>query len=303
MHLPVQQILPVAYGDSEICSDGQVHANARGMSLIEIMMVLAVVGLIVGSILTGLGSGRVAESTRASNQLANTIRFAFNKARVTGAHIRMHIDLDAGLVTLQKADEAMYLPATDRDGRLTVIDESRQRERDERDKQIAEQYNRSIQGRALGVGARLSGNDTDDAPAADTDLEAYDPYATPPKTVPRRKPPLFSAFTEEDDQSHSELRKPLKFPATTKIKSVRTSDDFKATTEGDAYLYFFPQGRTQQAHIQIVATADETDGYTIITHPLTGRIEVKDGLIDLELPTDPRDAEDDLGEREQRRAF
>ncbi len=273
------------------------------MSLIEIMMVLAVVGLIVGSILTGLGSGRVAESTRASNQLANTIRFAFNKARVTGSYIRMHIDLDAGVVMLQKADEAMYLPATDRDGKITVIDESKERDREARDKQAAEQYNRSIQGRALGAGARLGAGDTEGQPEADTDLAPYDPYATPPKTVPRRKPPLFAAFGEEDDGSHSELRKPLKFPATTKIKSVRTVDDFKAITEGDAYLYFFPQGRTQKVHIQIVATADETEGYTIIAHPLTGRVEVKDGLIDLELPSDPRDEEDDLGNREQRRAF
>jgi len=262
------------------------------MSLIEIMMVLAVVGLIVGSVLTGLGSGRVAESARASNQLANTIRFAFNKARVTGSHIRLHIDLEAGLLTLQKADAAMYMPATDRDGKVVEIDASKERDRDQRDKQIAEQYNRSLQGRALGAG----GGDTDGE--GDT---GYDPYATPPKTVPRRKPPLFAAF--DDDKSHSELRKPLKLPATMKIVSVRTADDFEPITKGETSLYFFPQGRTQQAHIQIASTSDETDGYTVVTHPLTGRVEVKDGLIALELPSDPRDEEDDLGNRSQRRAF
>jgi len=279
-------------GEGKLCSVGQVRANERGMSLIEIMMVLAVVGLIVGSVLTGLGSGRVAESTRASNQLANTIRFAFNKARVTGSHIRLHIDLDAGLLTLQKADAAMYMPATDRDGKVVEIDESKERDRDQRDQQIAEQYNRSLQGRALGAGG---GGETEG------DTDAYDPYATPAKTVPRRKPPLFAAF--DDDKSHSELRKPLKLPATMKIVSVRTADDFKPITKGETSLYFFPQGRTQQAHIQIASTTDEGDGYTVVTHPLTGRVEVKDGLLDLELPSDPRDEEDDLGNRSQRRAF
>src|SRR5688572_13264236 len=122
---------------------------SRGMTLVEVLIVLAISALLIGGVATGLGAGRQAEVSRATNQLANTVRFAFNKARVTGTYYRLLINIDEGAFSMQRGDNRMYLPATDRYGRIRVVDPTKEKERDERDKRAEENYNRSLQGRIL----------------------------------------------------------------------------------------------------------------------------------------------------------
>lgn len=306
--------------------------GARGMTLIETLIVMAIAALLIGAALTGIGATRQAEVARATNQLANTIRFAYNKARVTGAHYRLLIDLDKGQFSLQRGDSSMYLPATDRYGRQLVIDPSRAKEKEERDKRAEENYNRSLQARVLDavkgapvgmgpggapVGAKpgqppktgtpgqpAKAGATPGQPAApssSTSSSSPDKYITPPKKVPRQKPPLWGAF--EDDNSLSELKKPFKFPAEVKVVSVRTADDLKPITKGEANLYFFPQGHTQLTHIHVQAVENPDDKYTIVVKPLTGRVEIQEGFIDMTLPDDPTTVRDDLGKRQNRRQF
>ena len=80
------------------------------------------------------------------------------------------------------------------------------------------------------------------------------------------------------------------------------SDDFKPITEGEASIFFFPRGQTQQAHIQLEDEEVEAK-YTIKVQPLTGRVTIVDGHEDLVLPEDPTDEEDELGARFERRTF
>ena len=51
--------------------------------------------------------------------------------------------------------------------------------------------------------------------------------------------------------------------------------------KGRAYLYFFPDGHTERA---IVRLNDGDDFYSLVVHPLTGRVEVMSGKVDI-----PRD--------------
>ena len=113
-----------------------------------------------------------------------------------------------------------------------------------------------------------------------------DKYTVQPKKVPRRKPPIFGAF--DDDNSLSELKKPFKLPKTVKVVSVQTADDIKPITTGEASIYFFPQGHTQLAHIQIEEIEHPENAFTIIIKPLTGRVEIQEGKINLALTDDPR---------------
>jgi hypothetical protein len=122
-----------------------------------------------------------------------------------------------------------------------------------------------------------------------------------PKKVPRRKPPIFGAF--DDDNSLSDLKKPFKLPKTIKVVSVQTAEDPKAITRGEASIYFFPQGHTQLAHIQIEEIEHPENAFTIIIRPLTGRVEIVDGKVDLTLADDPTAIKDDLGRRQTRRSF
>jgi general secretion pathway protein H len=267
------------------------------MTIIEIMIVIGVVALMVGMAIIGFGAGRSAEVSRATNQIANFVRYGYDKARVTGDYYRLHIDLDAGTIALQQGDDRMYLPATDRDGKIAEIDLDKLEEQAERDKRAEEAYNRSVQSQVYnegsgGGGGGGGGDEGEDA--------GYDPYAAQRRTVPRRRPPLFDSF--EDENSLSQLAKPIQLPEGVKINYVRTADDLLPITKGEASLFFFPRGRTQEAHIQL--EDEELDArYTIKVQPLTGRVTIVDGHEDLVLPDDPTNEEDELGERYERRTF
>jgi general secretion pathway protein H len=269
----------------------------RGMTLIEIMIVMGVLALIVGMAVMGFGAGRSAEIGRATTQIANLARYGYDKARVTGDYYSLLIDLDEGTISLQQGDDRMYLPATGRDGKILEIDEGKLEDQKARDERAEEAYNRSVQSQVYNAEASGGPAGGDD----EGEDAGYDPYAAQRRTVPRRRPPLFDSF--EDENALSELAKPIKLPEGVKIVYVRTADDLKPITKGQASLFFFPRGQTQEAHIQLEDQEVEDGRYTIKVQPLTGRITIVDEHVDLVLPEDPSDEEDELGERLERRTF
>jgi general secretion pathway protein H len=272
--------------------------------MIEILIVIAIIGLAVGLVAFSFGSGRLAETQRRTDQVAATIRFGFDKARVTGTHLRLAIDLDKGTFTLQEAPSAMYLPATDREGKIYTLDAEKLKEREERDKRAEESYNASIASKIVPGGApSASASGTGGGMGGLFGMlgGAMGAGMTPtPKQVPRRRPPLYAAF--EDPGTISVLRAPIKLPEGAKIESVRTDSDPAPLTKGQTALFFYPSGRTQKAHIQIVDGPTET-AYTIVVEPLTGRVTVEPGRKPLELPAEVLAGEDDLGRERKRRSF
>jgi general secretion pathway protein H len=277
------------------------------MTIIEVLIVLAVFALMVGMILVGFSTSRQAEVIRGINSVANTMRYGYDKARVDGTYFRLLIDMDGQAFALQQGDGKMYLPATDRDGKIVEIDESKEEERADRDRRAEESYNRSLQSQIYGraddaADVEEAGVEEADGGAGGAD-EAEDldaAYKPAPKTVPRRKPPLFSSFEEEN--AISGIAKPIKLPEGVKVVYVRTDADPKPITEGEASIYFFPRGRTQKAHIQLEDEGSDAE-WTIKLEPLTGRVTIVEGHEDLVLPDDPEDEEDDLGKEFGRRTF
>ncbi|PRQ03653.1 hypothetical protein ENSA5_13460 [Enhygromyxa salina] len=264
------------------------------MTLIEILVVLLIVGLIMWSASMSMGAANQAEVVRSTNQLAATIRFAYDRARFTGAYYRIHVDFEHRSFHLQRAEEAMYLPSTTRDGELLVRDAKTVEDQTQRDQQAAEAYYSSIAAAVMGAGS------SDDP---------FDPYSVQKKEVPRQRPPLFEAF--EADATLGDLGQPIEFPDGVEILSVQTDADPEPITEGEADLYFFPRGQTQLAAIQLkgkpklrerVIGEDDIE-YTILVQPLTGKVRVESGIIDLELPQIVDDVEDDLGDKIERRGF
>lgn len=273
---------------SAVASRARRLRRQAGITLIEILIVMAVMGLMVGMVVVGFGAGRQAEISRATNQIANTVRYGYDKARTGGDYYRMLINLDDSTFSLQVGDDAMYLPATDRDGEIIEIDDRKLEEQADRDLRAEQSFNRSVQAAAY----REDEGDTDGAGAA--------AYQAQPRKVPRRKKPLFEAFEPENELTG--LAKPFSLPEGVKITYVRTADDLLPITKGEASIVFFPRGRTQKAHIH-VESDDQVTKYTIKIEPMTGRVTVVDGLEDLVLPDDPTDEEDHLGKEHRRRTL
>ncbi|MFV8749828.1 pilus assembly FimT family protein [Nannocystaceae bacterium ST9] len=271
---------------------------ARGLSLIEILVVLFILGLIMWSASVSMGAASQAEVIRSTNQLAASLRFAYDRARFTGQHYRVHIDFEKRSFQLQRAEEAMYLPATDRDGELIKFDAKKAEAKAARDKAAAEAYFSTL---AAAIYAK--------ADEGEDGAMAGDPYKPQPKDVPRARPPLFEAF--EDDQTLGELGKPIVLPEGVEILSVQTDSDPLPITSGQADIYFFPRGQTQLTHIQLkgkpklrdrIIGEDDIE-YTIIVQPLTGKVRVEAELIDLKLPKAVGEGKDELGNETERRSF
>jgi general secretion pathway protein H len=251
------------------------------------VIVIAVLALVFGMMVVGFGGTRSAELARTVNQIANVIRYGYDKARVTGEHYRLRIDLEERSFALQQGDGRMYLPATDRDGEIIERDERKEEEREARDRRAEEAFNRSVQAEVFREGD-------------DGEVGSYDPYRATRRRVPRRRPPMFDAFEEENVLSG--LKDPFVLPEGMKITSVRTADDLQAITSGEASIYFFPRGRTQEAHILLEDERSDAR-YTIKLAPLTGRVTIEEGHQELKLPTDPSKTEDDLGRQQRRRTL
>jgi general secretion pathway protein H len=83
-----------------------------------------------------------------------------------------------------------------------------------------------------------------------------------------------------------------------KFRQVQTIHDDAARTTGRAYLYFWPGGLTERAVIQIRVgeSEEEHSTLTLVVMPLTGKVTVKTGPVELEKP----DTDQDQSERDDK---
>jgi general secretion pathway protein H len=78
-----------------------------------------------------------------------------------------------------------------------------------------------------------------------------------------------------------------------KIVSVYTPRVTDALTTGRAYVYFFPLGQTEPA-IVVISDPKETSFYSLVVHPITGRVRIYNEEV---RPPVSRDQVDDEGNR------
>jgi general secretion pathway protein H len=79
------------------------------------------------------------------------------------------------------------------------------------------------------------------------------------------------------------------------FRAVQTAHDDAPRSSGRAYLYFWPGGLTERASIQLRIGDSIEDSRTltlVVSSPLTGKVMIKGGAVDLELPVDADHASD-----------
>jgi len=224
----------------------------RGFSLVEIMVVVAIVGLLLGASVYGFRSIAKSDLRSSSAKLAGAIRYCFDRSVTTGAYFRLVLDIDGNKYWAERSDDRTYLTAGKENspGKGEALDvkalEQKQAEDDAK-----------LQEMATSVGGQMVNLDPPPKPKR-AKFQTFKDTTLPQVKLTRAK--MFDVYTPRQREPY---------------------------VKGRAYLYFFPDGHTERA---IVRMHDGDDFYSLVIHPLTGRVEVLSGKVDI-----PRD----FGERDE----
>ena len=211
----------------------------QGFTLIEIMVVLAIVALMVGGSVKGFRSLRKADLREATTHLSGAMRYLFDRASMTGKIHRLVIDMETGMYWAEVSDDRFYIP----------------REA-ESEQGCGARGQGSGGGRRRGEEARAGRARSRERQArvcqSSFDLSKLEVADFRPKRA------RFAAFKEM-------ALKPVQLKKA-KVRSVYTPRVTDALTGGRAYVYFFPLGQTEPA-IVTLSDLEATTVYSLVVHP------------------------------------
>jgi general secretion pathway protein H len=238
-----------------------------GFTLLEIMVVIAIGALIMGSAVRGFRSLAKSDLRAGTAHLSGAIRYLFDRASTTGKYHRLVLDLNDGRYWAEVSDDRFYIPHEAESDRERRKREEEDTKGDQEEKAKAEK----MMDRG-GSGSSYSG--TFDMGK----LEAGDF---------RPKRARFGAFKET-------ALKPVAMK-NVKITGVYTPRMTDEITAGRAHIYFFPMGQAEPAIVHLSDPKGEAQ-YSIVVHPITGRVKIYDYFVKPPF----RDEYDDAGNRIER---
>ncbi len=228
------------------------HRGARrGLTLIEIIVVIAIVAIVMGVAVSGSMQLPSARLRRTATLITSAIKVGYTRATATSRNLRLVMDLDQQKVWLEESEVPMLVQSKDTTG-TGGADPITQAER-----AAVEEGGKLVKGL--------------------------------PITKPRFSPIETFGFGDvEAGKGGKPLQRDIRF------RQVQTAHDDAPRTSGRAYLYFWPGGLTERAAIQIrIGESDEDyQTLTLLVSPLMGKVTVKGGQVDLQLPTDDAHASD-----------
>ncbi len=224
----------------------------------EIMVVLAIIAIVGGMAIAGSSQLATPRLHRSATMIASAVKVAFTRATATSSDLRMVMDLDEQRIWLEKADRPMLAQAKDK----------------------------------TGTGGADPVTQAEEAALAEGDKIVKGPPIPKPRFRPIDSKGLEDVEFDDNAVKAGKVGKSL--PPKIVFRSVQTTHDDAPRTAGRAYLYFWPGGRTELASIQVRigdSTTDE-DTLTLLVSPLTGKVTIKNGPVELQIPTDDNQASD-----------
>ncbi|MFL5320060.1 MAG: Tfp pilus assembly protein FimT/FimU [Myxococcaceae bacterium] len=209
--------------------------NARGLTLIEIMVALFIAVVLFGAVITGMGAITGTKAKAAAGELSGTIRSLYDTANLSGKTCRLVFQLPSP----KDEDSRTSYWAECAEGAVTTA-----KDRDEALKNATKEQEDLAKG-------RKPEHRTGSSNAIAAEQEKIEARAK------------FADFT---DETIAKRELPPAVHVTVWTKHQR--DEAKS---GLAYLYFFPQGYTERAMVKL---KQGDNVWTINVQPLTGKANV-----------------------------
>ncbi|HZH77310.1 MAG TPA: type II secretion system protein [Archangium sp.] len=221
------------------------RARERGLTLIEVSISLGIAAVLFAAVTLSVGAITGAKAKSSAAELAGVIRSLYDTAALTGKTCRLVFEL----ADPKAEDAASNYRAECAAGSVTTS-----RDRDE----MLNEDRKELEDAKRNAGRDTRRNFTrgpGDEPGLD-ELMAQEEGRV-------ENAARFSAFTAEEV-------KPRAMPDGVTV-SVWTRHQREAVEKGVAYLYFFPQGYTEKAHVY-VRQGDNV--WTLTIAPLTGKVTI-----------------------------
>jgi hypothetical protein len=209
--------------------------------LIEVMVVMALIALVVGS--AGAGFRALAKSDLRSSaaKMAGAVRYLFDRASTTGKVHRLVLDMDKDRYWAEVSDDRFIMAG----GRET-------------------EASRKLEADKLAKEAEDAKKLADEKTGLDEMQARYKPEPFRPKRA------RFDAFKEM-------VVKPVDLKGAL-IADVYTPRLAEPLETGKAFIYFFPLGMTEAAIVHLSDKKGDTV-YSLVVHPLTGRVQIKNSYV------------------------
>lgn len=220
-----------------------------GFTLIEIVIALAVVGLIMGVVVSQMDRMLDLDMKRTSGKLASTIRYLYNKAAMEKLYIKLVLDLDERAYWVEATTDPLVIA---REGSEVT---SSKRDNTKKDK--------GEEGKRRDTVTKEKEEEGKDSKEKVKDEDAVGEGAE------KLKPPK-PKFGQVD----SFLLRPSKLPDTVFFKDLQVEHRQGAVESGKEVIYFFPNGYVESAIINLRDEDDEVH-YSLRTHPLSGQVDTE----------------------------
>jgi type II secretory pathway pseudopilin PulG len=235
---------------------GRSGPRQSGMTVLELIIVIGVVGLLVGMFYTGVRYISGADLREDTVEVASVLKAAYNMATTSGSHHRVVFDLDEQTYRIEVCEGDIKLHFGDREQLLEKGDIEALEELAENgpEKLLPEDLAHIVTPeQAARTAAALTGTRIEEATCVPPELPTGDVDGRGAERAIR---------TDRDIAIRS--------------IAVQHLEDDQAS--GIVHINFFPLGRAEKAVIEI--GDDDGNRYTLLVHGLTGRVEFSEGRVD-----------------------
>lgn len=232
----------------------------KGFTLFEIVIALALIGLILGLAVGRMGDTLDRDMKKTANRLAATIRYLYDKSATEGISIRLVLDLQEQTYWVESTRDPMLLanPETLEKQKATHATAEKEKKETKEKKEKKETEATTETETTKGEGKKKT----------KTAAKSEKPAPLEPKE------PVFSQLAEH-------LLKPSRLPESVFFKDVYVEHLHGPVDAGQVAITFFPNGYVEEAIINLRDEHDDVH-YSLATNPATGRVVIDDAYRRLE---------------------